>query len=73
MCVACRRKVVEDSMLGCWDWREGDVSCGGLDRDGVCGVGDVVREVLYEEVVEVRRVSDRVMAVVLVFEEGVLR
>ena len=33
----------------------------------------MVKEVLSEEVVEVRRVSDKVMAVVLVFEEGMLR
>ena len=35
-------------------------------------MGVVVREELYEKVVEVRRVSDRVMTVV-VFEEDVLR
>ena len=40
--------------------------------DGVGGVGAMV-EKLYEKVVEVRRVSDRVMAVVLVFEEDMLR
>ena len=33
----------------------------------------MVKEELCEKVVEVRRVSDRVMAVVLVFEEYVLR
>ena len=32
-----------------------------------------MKEVLSEEVVEVRRVSDKVMAVVLVVEEGMLR
>ena len=40
-------------------------------RDGVGGVGIMVEE-LCETVVEVRRVSDRVMTVV-VFEEDVLR
>ena len=32
-----------------------------------------MKEELYEKVVKVRRVSDRVMAVLLVFEEDVLR
>ena len=40
--------------------------------DGVGGVRVTVKEELCEEVVEVRRVSDRVMTVV-VFEEDVLR
>ena len=41
--------------------------------DGVGGVGVVVKEKLCEKVVEVRMVSGRVMIVVLVFEEDVLR
>ena len=40
--------------------------------DGVGGVGAMVKEELFEKVVEVRRVSDRVMTVV-VFEMDVLR
>ena len=40
--------------------------------DGVGGVGVMVKEELREKVVEVRRVSDSVMTVV-VFEEDVLR
>ena len=40
--------------------------------DGVGGVGVVVKEELCEKMVEVRRVSDRVMTLV-VFEEDVLR
>ena len=36
-------------------------------------MGVMVKEELCEKVVEVRWVSDRVMAVVLVFEEDVLR
>ena len=41
--------------------------------DGVDGVGVVVKEELCDKVVEVRRVSDRVMTLVVVFEEDVLR
>ena len=40
--------------------------------DGAGGVGEIVKEDLSEKVAEVRRVSDRVMTVV-VFEEDVLR
>ena len=40
--------------------------------NGVSGVGVMVKEELCEKVVEVRRVSDRVMTLV-VFEEDVLR
>ena len=36
--------------------------------DGVGGVGVMVKEELCEKVVEVRRVSDRVMTVAVVFE-----
>ena len=40
---------------------------------GIGGVGVLVKEELCEKVVEVRRKSDRVMAIVLVFEEEVVR
>ena len=40
--------------------------------DGVCGVGVMVKEELCEKVLEVRRICDRVMTLV-VFEEDVLR
>ena len=40
---------------------------------GVCNVGAMVKEELCEEVVEVGRVSDRVMAVALVIEDDVQR
>ena len=40
---------------------------------GDSGVRVVAKEALCEQLVEVQRVSDRVMAVVLVFEEDVLR
>ena len=42
-------------------------------KDGVAGVGVMVKEELWEKVVEVRRVSDIVMTVVVAFEEYVLR
>ena len=42
-------------------------------RDGVGGVGVMVKEELCEKVVEVRRVSNRVMTVVAIFEGDVLR
>ena len=42
-------------------------------QNGVGGVGVMVKEELCEKVVEVRRVNDRVMAVVLIFEEDMLR
>ena len=41
-------------------------------KDVVGGVGVMVKEGLCEKAVEVGMVSDRVMAVVLVFEEDVL-
>ena len=41
--------------------------------DGVGGVGVKVKEELCEKVVEVRRVSYRVVTLVVVFEEYVLR
>ena len=40
--------------------------------DGVGGVGGMVKEDLFEKVVKVRRVSDGVVTVVLVFKEDVL-
>ena len=43
------------------------------NSDGTGGVGVLVKEELCEEVVEVRRRSDRVMTVVMVLEEEVLR
>ena len=41
--------------------------------DGVGGVGVMVKEELCEKVVEVRRLSDGVMTLIVVFEEDVLR
>ena len=43
------------------------------NSDGMAGVGVLVKEDLCEKVVEVRRRSDRVMTVVMVLEEEVLR
>ena len=45
-------------------WRSGK-------GDGVGSVGAMVREELSEKVVDVRRVSDKVMTLVAVFEEDV--
>ena len=42
------------------------------NKDGIGGVGNLVKKELCEKVVEVRRKSDRVMAMVLVFEEEVI-
>ena len=42
-------------------------------EDEVCGVRVMVKYELYKKVSEIKRVSDRVMAVVLVLAEGVLR
>ena len=33
MCVVCRRRDGEDRVLGCWGWREGDIGCGGLEKE----------------------------------------
>ena len=41
--------------------------------DGVGSVGVIVKQEQCEKVVKVRRVSDRVMAVVIVLEEDMLR
>ena len=43
------------------------------NNDGIGGVEILVKEELCEKVVEVRRTSDRVMAMVLVLEEEVIR
>ena len=43
------------------------------NSEGVGGVGVLVKEELCEKVVEVRRKSDRVMAIVMAFEEEVVR
>lgn len=43
------------------------------NNDGVGGVGVLVKEELCEKVVEVRRRNDRVMTIVMVFEEEVVR
>ena len=46
--------------------------CSGKSH-GLGGVGVMLMEKLREKVVEVRRVSDRMMAVVLVFEKDALK
>ena len=70
MCVVHRRSDRESRMLGKKGrryklWWSGK-------RDGVGGVGVMVKEELCEKVVEVRRVSDRAMTLA-VFEDDVLR
>ena len=65
-------------------WREQGarfVGCRGMryklwwsgNNDGIGGVGILVKEELSEKVVEVRRKYNRVMAIVLAFEEEVIR
>ena len=44
-----------------------------VNSDGIGGVGVLVKEELCEKLVEVRRRSDRVMTVMMVLEEEVLR
>ena len=58
-------------MLGMKGWRYKLWWSG--NGDGLGGVGDMVKVEMCAKVVEVRRVSDRVMIVVVVFEEDVLR
>ena len=43
------------------------------NNDGIRGVGILVKENIWVKVVEVRGKSDRVMAIVLVFEKEVIR
>ena len=64
----------EDKELDLLVSRVREISYGGLagNNDGMGGVGILVKE-LFEMVVEVRRQSDRVMAMVLVFEEEDMR
>ena len=56
----------------CMKGRRYKLSWSGKD-DGVGGVGVVVKEELCEKMLEVRMVSDGVMAVVIVFLKDVLR
>ena len=57
-------------VLGWRGWREGNIS---VKWDGVDGLGIMVIKELCEKVVDVRRMIDRVMALVLIPEEDVLR
>ena len=62
MCVICRRCHGEDSILGYWRWREGDL--GSISQE-------MKLELLVWEIcavmMEVKKVSERVMTIVLVF------
>ena len=81
VCEQLRKKKVDMCCLPKVRWRGqearfvgiGDTSCGGLEIMMEGSVGTLVKEELGEKVVEVRRQSDRVMAMVLVFEEEVIR
>ena len=43
------------------------------NQEGCGGVGVLVKEELYDKFIEDRRVNDRVISLVIVFEEEVLR
>ena len=83
VCEQLRKKEVEMCCLQEVRWRRQGarfVGCRGRryklwwsgNNDGIRGVGILVQEELCEKVVEVRRKSDRVMAIVLAFEEKVI-
>ena len=55
-------------MLGCWGCKEGDISCGDLEKEMELGM----RKIWWRSCVEVRRVSHRVVTVV-VLEKDLLR
>ena len=55
-----------------WGWKEGDVSFVGMESDRVYGVGHIVKDYLFSEVIDVRRVRDRVMLMAFVFEMDVV-
>ena len=50
-----------------------NISCGGLNNDGIRGVEILVKVELCKKIVEVHRKINRVVAMVLVFEEKVIR
>ena len=73
MCVVRRKKHQEDKIIGCWSWREGYLVCSGLRMEIDRSVGVMMNHELCEKVMEERRVSDNVMAIVLFLEEEVLK
>ena len=52
---------------------EGDISCGGLEKEMKLVVRELWRSSSCTNVVEVRRVCDGAMTLVVVFDEDVLR
>ena len=61
-------------MLGCLGMKEGRYKLWWSGKGvGVGGMGVLVKEELCEKMLEVRRASDRVMTIVVVFEEDLLR
>ena len=84
MCEQLRKREVDMCCLQEVGWRgQGArfVDCRGRrsklwwsgNNNGIGGVGILVKEELCEKVVEVSGKSDRMMAMVLAFEEGVIR
>ena len=71
MCVVYRKCAGEYGLLGVKGWRYKQWCSGKGDRVGC--VGAMVKEELFEKVVEIRKACDRVMSFVLAFEEDMLR
>ena len=65
----CNRLDGENRFLECWGCSEGDISCGGQEK----GMKLVVKGKLCKKLVKIRKVSARDMAVVLCFDEDMLR
>ena len=62
----------EDRILGYSGWREGNISCGSLEKDGIVVAGVMVKDELNEKIVGII-MSEKMMADVLVFEKDVAR
>ena len=84
VCEKLRKKMIDVCYLQEVRWREQGSRMLGMKgriyklwwsgkEDGVNGVGVLVKEELCEMVVEVRKVSDRVMTFVVIFEDYVPR
>ena len=83
VCEELRKRMIDVCCLQKVRWRGQGARMLGMKRiyklcwsgkgDGVGSVGVMVKEEMCEKVVEVRRVSDRVITLVVAFEEDVLR
>ena len=84
VCEELRKRMADVCCLQEVRWRgHGDIMMGMKGRrykpswsgkeDGVGGVGVMLKEELHKKGVGVRRISDRVMTIVVVFEEDMLR